>query len=595
MKTILLLIVSYLVFSLSVAAQETTLPDSIITTDHTYQYILTDPQKAQQIMDELKRRKTNKDWELDWCQADLYYNTGKYRLASHYYERVALQNEVKTNQRLYMGLLSTMTECYRMNNDLEKTILTALALIKIAEGLDEVAEMGRAYMFMGIVTYQQKNTTLAEDYFVRAEEYLLKSENAAYLYHFYLTMANLLTESGEYSRAYSYVTNADKYLIGIEAQNPGYTPDEITAYEQGRLYALASELLAKWGKKEQAAMYYNRFKSSPSSSDSRSRIFIVPYLLEIRDYQTAIEISHKRIERLEAETDAVGEDMIAALHHLVTAYQMSGQKERALDYSLKATRMAEEMRKKDRQNTALELATIFDVQQKELLIAQQKNTIERRSILLIASIVIIILSLLTIALAIRSMRRTKRQQLAMLRQIKEMKKYRERLDEMQKETVKGTGDDMANKGTESAAERSTDKRVHTKIDESSGGLSGTRLAKKRSAAEIFELAEKRINDEKLYLIPGITRDRVIELLKVSRTDFIQAMNTYSGSNFTEYINNLRIDHALHLLVNLQDENIEIIAEESGFGSIRSFYRQFKSKYNMSPAEYRRLIKSRSQH
>ncbi|MCC8146536.1 MAG: helix-turn-helix domain-containing protein, partial [Bacteroidales bacterium] len=31
-------------------------------------------------------------------------------------------------------------------------------------------------------------------------------------------------------------------------------------------------------------------------------------------------------------------------------------------------------------------------------------------------------------------------------------------------------------------------------------------------------------------------------------------------------------------------------ENSGFGSVRSFYRQFKEKYNMSPAEYRKLVK-----
>ncbi|HCM21277.1 MAG TPA: hypothetical protein DIC46_10985, partial [Porphyromonadaceae bacterium] len=93
-----------------VLADENELPDSIITIEHTYQYCVSDPEKAQAIMDELMVRRQDKDWELDWCQADLYYNTGKYRLALFFFEKTAAYKAVNTVPSLYMGLLSTMME-----------------------------------------------------------------------------------------------------------------------------------------------------------------------------------------------------------------------------------------------------------------------------------------------------------------------------------------------------------------------------------------------------------------------------------------------------------------------------------------------------
>ncbi|HBX45495.1 MAG TPA: hypothetical protein DEG28_06410, partial [Porphyromonadaceae bacterium] len=66
--------------------------------------------------------------------------------------KTAAYKAVNTVPSLYMGLLSTMMECYRMNNDLEKAMQTALSLMDIAKALDDDAETGRAYMFMGIIT-----------------------------------------------------------------------------------------------------------------------------------------------------------------------------------------------------------------------------------------------------------------------------------------------------------------------------------------------------------------------------------------------------------------------------------------------------------
>lgn len=566
MKTYIIIILTLLVFSYNILANNTELPDSILTIEHTYYYILSDPEKAQKIMEELKTRKLHEPWELDWCQADLYYNTGKYRLALYYFERVSKYNEVKKKPQLYMGLLSTMMECYRMNNNIQEAQQTAINVIHIAKDLNNKSEIGRAYMFMGLIAAQQRNKELADEYFSSAERSLVESQNIEYLYHFNLSLGNLMCEEKNYEQAYGYIKKAEKNLKHMEENKEDLLmPEGQINYEQGRLYALASEILEKSNNTKEARHYYTKFMASPCAEDSRSKIYIVPYLLEKGYYKTALSISHERIEILRLETDTIGEDMSAAINYLMQAYEMSGDKVQALAISKQAVSLANTIRIKDRENTALELATIYNVQEKEALITRQKADLQKKNVWLYCSLTIILLCLSISIMTIKNMRSIKEKNLAMVKQIREMQFYRKKLNILQNEAIINT-----ETGTYEQLEISTSGKLTPK--------------------EIFAITDQKIRHEKLYLNPNLTRDDLVDLLSVRRLDFIQAINEYSGMNFTDYINSLRLEESLKLLEIHKKKSMEVIAEMSGFGSVRSFYRQFKNKYKMLPSEYRKIMK-----
>ena len=60
-----------------------------------------------------------------------------------------------------------------------------------------------------------------------------------------------------------------------------------------------------------------------------------------------------------------------------------------------------------------------------------------------------------------------------------------------------------------------------------------------------------------------------------------------GETVNALLTRMRLRYACDLLENT-DKKLEVIAEESGFGSSRTFFRQFKSEYNMTPNVYRQL-------
>lgn len=541
---------------------QSVLPDSIITIEHTYQYCLTDPVKAQQIMDELMRRKQDKSWELDWCQGDLYYNMGKYKLAILYFEKALSDKEVSENPRLRMGLLSTMMECYRMNNSYDKIIECAVDVLKIAKEQQDNAEMGRAYLFMGKELYRQGKKEQGFQYLTLGEECLKESEDVSAYFYFNLSLANLLVEDNQYESALTYARRCEE---GIEQMcELEDMPEDYCIYEQCRLNALMCEILEKNGKKKEAGMYYRKFIESSHGNDTRNRIHIVPYLLSINDYNEAIAIARERVDFLKNKTDSIGDEMLAATYYLVESYEKSGNADEALYYSKRINALKDSLRNRDRANTALELATIYDVQVKDMQISEQKNALYIHNILFISSCVVLGLLLVIIIIVVRNMRRTKDKNKAMVRQIEEMLYYQKRLEQLH---AKIWDEDLQEEGNKVIDTRNLDE------------------------GEIFMLLEQRMIKEKLYLNPDLTRDDMIDLLSVRRQTFIKALKEYANMSFTDYINSLRLDEALHLLKMSGEANIDIIAEQSGFGSVRSFYRQFKEKYGMSPSEYRKQVKA----
>ena len=90
----------------------------------------------------------------------------------------------------------------------------------------------------------------------------------------------------------------------------------------------------------------------------------------------------------------------------------------------------------------------------------------------------------------------------------------------------------------------------------------------------------------------ITLDSVAEGLHLSKYYISKLLNRKIGLSFNDYINNLRIYEACHLLT-ATDKKIADISEDVGFGTIRSFNRSFLRIMNMTPVQYRDSYKAQS--
>lgn len=87
-----------------------------------------------------------------------------------------------------------------------------------------------------------------------------------------------------------------------------------------------------------------------------------------------------------------------------------------------------------------------------------------------------------------------------------------------------------------------------------------------------------------YLSP-ITLDSLSKEFGYSKYRFSHIFNQYLGCSLTQYLDSLRARHAANLL-RMSDAPLLEIAMNSGFDSVRTFYRSFKKNYSMTPTHYR---------
>jgi len=99
---------------------------------------------------------------------------------------------------------------------------------------------------------------------------------------------------------------------------------------------------------------------------------------------------------------------------------------------------------------------------------------------------------------------------------------------------------------------------------------------------------------KNFLNPEIERDELVSKLATNKTYLFDAVKTVTGKSLQEFINALRLEEVRRLFDNHSELNIEVIAADCGFNTYQTFYRLFKKRYKLSPAEYAKLAKSNGQ-
>ncbi len=118
----------------------------------------------------------------------------------------------------------------------------------------------------------------------------------------------------------------------------------------------------------------------------------------------------------------------------------------------------------------------------------------------------------------------------------------------------------------------------------------------REAEDVPELEEKdlewignqlveRCEKEELYLQYDLTVDQLLRAIGTNRT-YLSRYFSQHGLTYYSYINKLRVEHALRLMDKSHGKlNFTLVAAESGFRSLSTFYRAFKEHIGCTPKEY----------
>ncbi len=113
--------------------------------------------------------------------------------------------------------------------------------------------------------------------------------------------------------------------------------------------------------------------------------------------------------------------------------------------------------------------------------------------------------------------------------------------------------------------------------------------KRNQQSLLFSAIDRAVREEQLYARQDLQRQDIMERFAIGRHQLNLLLNLYSnGQSFPQYINMIRLEMMMPLLKRQPKLQLSEIAQLVGF-TCSNMREQFKKKYGVSPAEYRRQL------
>ena len=134
------------------------------------------------------------------------------------------------------------------------------------------------------------------------------------------------------------------------------------------------------------------------------------------------------------------------------------------------------------------------------------------------------------------------------------------------------------------------RRVQVAREILEGNIERQRNADLQDDGQLMAIIEMRVESDMLHQDPDFDTAALARLLGVSQERLLRLFRKQTIYRTPEaYIDNIRLLAAMRMLREQPNYTIAVIAEEAGFGNVRTLQRRFQDAIGMTPVEYRLLM------
>lgn len=582
------------------------LPDSLLTDDYVYEYTFSDFDKAVRIIKELRKRGSYSSYRLDVTEGDLYFNTGRYLQALKYYKRVLESDTVRNSDKEYMEQVHRMISCYDCLHDEAKKAGYVRLLLQKAEQCGNMEMKSIALFNMGKMIYYQEDKPRGYEMIKEAialmkqTDYTYKYDNLRYDYNSLFIMQQ---RDKHYEDALQTLEELEKVVTEETDGEPGI--GNLAEKERKTLYAHRAVVFSRLGRISEADEAYRKWEAI-GEAYTKDDYLIIPYLMDRKRYDKVIEMYTPREAFLYANKDTINYHMMTAKRSLAKAYEGKGNHKLASRYYEALAILTDSLKAREQQSSAIELATIYETHEKEAALQEQTERVKRRTTLLLSSGVVLVILVILFVFYVRHTRTIHRKNTAMVKTIDDLLSYKDELEETKEKLRKVTENndtaDLPNNRIvpDNDAIADTEKITGAEDAEETDGRTDelcpeeceetvTDTEEEEKNRMLFEKLDDTVTRGKLYLNPDLSREDFVKLTGVNKTRVGKIVQQNTGLNTTGYINKKRLEYAAKLLKNNPDDTIPTIADACGLPNVPTFNRLFRSKFGMTPSEYRKTM------
>ena len=134
------------------------------------------------------------------------------------------------------------------------------------------------------------------------------------------------------------------------------------------------------------------------------------------------------------------------------------------------------------------------------------------------------------------------------------------------------------------------RRVQVAREILEGNIERQRNADLQDDGQLMAIIEMRVESDMLHQDPDFDTAALARLLGVSQERLHRLFHKQTIYRTPEaYIDNIRLLSAMRMLREQPNYTIAVIAEEAGFGNVRTLQRRFQDAIGMTPVEYRLMM------
>ena len=269
--------------------------------------------------------------------------------------------------------------------------------------------------------------------------------------------------------------------------------------------------------------------------------------------------------------DTVNYNYLILLDRQAEAFRGLHQYQAAYAWQRRFTTLQDSIHQRERREQAQELATAFRLNEKERQLEQTRADMQRRTLLLGASGLSFVLLLALLIIIGRDLRQSRRRNKLLVKQLDELQAQREELYKTLAPLPSTSGETTVEDKATGAED---------------ADAASTPLREDSTEYTHFLRMEQLLTEQQLFLRPDFGRDDLLAITHVNKNDLPHLLREYAhAENVSDYLNRLRVRHALKLMKEKPHYSIMAIGEEAGFRSRATFYRAFLKECGMTPAQY----------
>ena len=540
---------------------------------YTREYIMKDymkdPVRTLQLLDKAEVNSAMPLNIVDELRSVVYRNMYRNKSALYYARRAYVSDSLShDNPSHLLRMTVSMAELFSLLSEYKESMRYAVQGVELARELKDIQSECKLLFCMG---ENKRRLSFKEEgylFFDQAIDLLDNSKNEDYetmLSYFYGVKMGYLIADKRSNEALEIGLQREKLLDRMSEQSK--IRADLLDLQFAYVYSKLAYLFHLMGDQKRAAVYYKKYQSTNAASTPDGKFDATPYLLLLGKYQAVLD-NCRDFKEVMRQQDTLNSQYLSILNLEIQANVKLENYKTVINLQRDITAIKDSIYQREKQNAALELDALYELNEKEARISQQAFQLKIRTITLICILSGALLDLFFLWRLWHQNCVIRNKNKALVKRINEQFSMQEEMDRSQLGVEK-------------------DLSFPEKVEDESGD---NEEQDKQMNKMIFEKLDYIIKRDKMYLSPDLSREELTRIVRMNNTRFAKMIKENTDTNLNGYINNLRLNYAIHLMKEQPDYTLRAIAESSGINSMPTFHQLFKGRTGMTPSEFKNAQK-----